>query len=79
MPVEEVFEEMIAEVELNPQVVAVLSEESLMRFHKILLAEDAAGTAFYRETTYYTDELPSVEVFGPFFDASEALWGIGLV
>ncbi len=67
-------------VDLDPHVVAVLVETSQSKYHKILLAQDEAGVAFFRETTTYTDDSSDEpEIFGPFSDAASALWGISLL
>lgn len=67
-------------VDFDPQVVAVLVEQSQGKYHKILLSQDDAGTAFFRETTNFVDdESDEPVIFGPFADAASALWGISLL
>jgi len=81
VPVEEVFEEfeVVAEVDLNPEVIAVVTEKALLRCHKILMANDSAGTVFYRETYSYEDDETPIELLGPFGSAEAAAYGVSLV
>lgn len=76
--IEEGFEDFVS-VEYNPEVVAVLTEYSLNRFHRVLVQSDETGDYFYRETTNFDMPTNEVTVYGPYETANEVLWGINLL